>query len=153
MSWLVRDGKVLATLEVQTSWKGRVRGLLGRDGIDGAILLRPARAVHTLRLRFAIDVAFCDGEGSDLRVLKVLTLVPHRVSRPVLRSTAVVECEAGMLAKWGVGPGDRLEVRGGDDLDPRVPVRIRAARTVRRVARVRGRARVRPRARRRQPAG
>jgi uncharacterized membrane protein (UPF0127 family) len=146
MSWLVRDGKVLATLEVQTTWQGRVRGLLGRDGIDGAILLRPARAVHTVRMRFAVDVAFCDGDGSDLRVLKVVTLPPNRVTRPVLRARAVVECEAGMLAKWGVGPGDRLEVRGGDDLDPRVPVRVRAARAVRRAARTR------PRVRRRQPA-
>jgi uncharacterized membrane protein (UPF0127 family) len=149
MPWLVHDGKVLATLEVRTSLRGRARGLLGCDGLDGAILLRPARAVHTLRMRFAIDVAFCD---DDLRVLKVVTLVPNRVSRPVLRSHAVVECEAGMFAKWGVGPGDKLEVRGGDDLDPRVPVRVRAARVVRRVARVRARVRSRARARRRRVA-
>jgi uncharacterized protein len=111
MPWLVRDDQVLATLEIQTSWRGRRRGLLGRDGIDGAILLRPARAVHTLRMRFAIDVAFCD---RDLVVVKVLTLPPYRVTRPVLRSRSVVECEAGMLRKWGIGPGTRLEVRGYD---------------------------------------
>jgi uncharacterized membrane protein (UPF0127 family) len=111
MPWLVRDDQVLATLEVQTSWRGRARGLLGRDGIDGAILLRPARAVHTMRMRFAIDVAFCD---RDLVVVKVVTLVPYRVTRPVLRARSVVECEAGMLRKWGIVPGTRLEVRGWD---------------------------------------
>ena len=39
-----------------------VAGLLGRDGIEGALLLRPARSVHTLGMRFAIDVAFCDAD-------------------------------------------------------------------------------------------
>jgi uncharacterized membrane protein (UPF0127 family) len=111
MPWLVNDGKVLATLEVRTSWRGRARGLLGRDGIDGAILLRPARGVHTLRMRFPIDVAFCD---RDLRVLKVLTVPPNRVTRPVLRARSVIECEAGMMRRWGVRPGTRLEVRGAE---------------------------------------
>ena len=124
MSWLVRDGRVLATLEVQTSLRGRARGLLGRDGIDGAILLQPARAVHTFRMRFPIDVAFCD---RDLRVVRVVTMVPNRATRPVLRSHAVIECEAGMLRRWGIVPGDVLEVRGGDAPPPgrRVTDRIR----------------------------
>ena len=57
-----------------------MRGLLGRDGIEGALLLRPARSVHTFRMRFAIDVAFCD---RDLRVLRVVThgAQPGRVGR------------------------------------------------------------------------
>lgn len=116
MPWLVCDGKVLATLEVPTSWRGRARGLLGRDGIDGAMLLWPARSVHTFRMRFPVDVAFCD---RDLRVLKVVTVVPHRLTRPVLRARGVIECEAGTLARWGVGPGVRLEVRGPDLPAPR----------------------------------
>jgi uncharacterized membrane protein (UPF0127 family) len=109
MPWLVSDGRVLATLEVQTSLRGRSRGLLGRDGIDGAILLRPARSVHTFGMRFAIDVAFCD---RDLTVLKVQTLRPGRLTRPVLRARSVIECEAGMLRRWGVAPGTRLQIRG-----------------------------------------
>jgi uncharacterized membrane protein (UPF0127 family) len=132
MSWLVRDGKVLATIEVETSWRGRARGLLGRDGIDGAILLRPARSVHTFRMRFPIDVAFCDG---DLRVVKVMTLRTNRIARPVLRARSVVECEAGMLRKWGVAPGAQLEVRG---LDPAPGLRRRAADRIRRWRRAAG---------------
>jgi uncharacterized membrane protein (UPF0127 family) len=140
MPWLVRDdGKVLATLEVQTSWRGRTRGLLGRDGIDGAILLRPARSVHTMRMRFAIDVAFCD---RDLRVLKVRTLRPYRVTVPVARARCAIECEAGMLERWGVRPGVRLEIRG----DPTGPARQRSVR----LRRFRP---VVPRPRRREAAG
>ena len=41
MPWLLREGEVLATLEVADSFAGRARGLLGRDGIDGALLIRP----------------------------------------------------------------------------------------------------------------
>lgn len=109
MPWLVRDGKVLATIEVATSVRARTRGLLGRDGIDGAILLEPAKSVHTLRMRFPIDVAFCD---RDLRVLKVVTLPTNRVTAPVRRAHAVVEAEAGMMARWGIRVGDQLHVRG-----------------------------------------
>jgi uncharacterized membrane protein (UPF0127 family) len=115
MPWLVRDGKVLATLEVATSVRDRTRGLLGRDAIDGAILLRPAKSVHTFRMRFPIDVAFCD---RDLRVLKVTTLARNRATLPVRKAHAVIESEAGTMGRWGVRAGDQLDIRGLDDVDP-----------------------------------
>lgn len=113
-AWLVRDGRVLAALEVAESLRGRTRGLLGRDGIDGAILLRPARSVHTFGMHFAIDVAFCD---ADLRVVKVTRLRPNRVTLPVPRARCAIETEAGLLARWGVAVGDELEVRAADGGD------------------------------------
>jgi uncharacterized membrane protein (UPF0127 family) len=107
-SWLVLDGHVLASLEVAETWRSRSRGLLGRDGIDGAILLRPARSVHTFRMRFPIDVAHVD---ADMNVLRVCTMRPNRIGAPVWRARSVIECEAGALARWGVQVGDQLEVR------------------------------------------
>ena len=109
MPWLVRDDKVLATLEVAESVGARTRGLLGRDGIDGAILLAPARSVHTLRMRFAIDVAFLDRNQT---VVRTLTMVPNRLGMPVWRSRAVIEAEAGSFERWGLRSGDRVEIRG-----------------------------------------
>lgn len=109
MAWLLRDGEVLASLEVADSRRARSRGLLGRDGVDGALLLRPCRSVHTLGMRFPIDVAFCD---DGLRVLRVVTMDRHRVSRPVLRSRVVIEAEAGTFRRWSLRPGDVLEVKG-----------------------------------------
>jgi uncharacterized protein len=114
MPWLVRDGKVLATLEVADSLRARTKGLLGREGIEGAILLQPARSVHTFRMRFPIDVAFCD---EQLRVVKIVTVPRNRVTVPVLKAAVAIECEAGMLKRWGVAPGDRLEIRGLDGHD------------------------------------
>ncbi len=100
---------MLASLEVAPSRRARARGLLGRDGIDGALMLSPSRSVHTVGMRFAIDVAFCD---ADLRVLRVLTMPRYRVSRPVWRAHSVIEAEAGSFARWRLQPGDQLEVKG-----------------------------------------
>ena len=86
----------------------RRRGLLGRDGIDGALLLSPARSVHTIGMRFAIDVAWCD---RDLVVLRTARLPRRRVTCPVLRAHAVLEAEAGAFARWGLAAGDQLELR------------------------------------------
>ena len=37
--WLLRDGKVLAALEITRDGAARRKGLLGRDGLDGALLI------------------------------------------------------------------------------------------------------------------
>src|SRR5580765_2752079 len=97
MAWLVRDGEVLATLEVVESIGGRMRGLLGRDSIEGAVLLRPAKSVHTLGMRFAIDVAYVDDELAVLRTVQMRT---WRLGRPVMKARGVIEAEAGAFALW-----------------------------------------------------
>src|SRR5436305_2748842 len=108
--WLVREGEVLATLEVADSFAGRLRGLLGRDGLDGALLIRPARSVHTIGMRFPIDVAFCD---RDLVVLATVHMRRHRLGAPRLGARVVIEAEAGAFERWHLRPGDQLRVEGG----------------------------------------
>lgn len=118
MPWLLREGEVLASLEVAASHRDRARGLLGRDDFEGALLLERTRSVHSLGMRFPIDVAFCD---SEFVVLKTLRLRPHRVTFPVWRADRVLEAEAGSFAHWSLCPGDELEVRDRDD-DSGAPV-------------------------------
>ena len=108
MAWLVRDDEVLASLEIADSARARARGLLGRDGIDGAIYRLPCRSVHTLGMRFAIYVAFVDEE---MVVLRVVHMRPWRLARPSWRAKGVVEAEAGSFASWELRVGDQLEVR------------------------------------------
>ncbi|MGH9038066.1 MAG: DUF192 domain-containing protein [Acidimicrobiia bacterium] len=108
MAWLVRDGDVLASLEVPLRARGRVRGLRGRDDFEGALMLRPCRQVHTFGMRFPLDVAFCDSDGL---VLRVATLPARRVSRPVWKAGFVVEARAGAFERWHLIPGDQLEIR------------------------------------------
>ncbi len=110
MAWLLRDGEVLAALEVADSFNARLRGLLGRDGVDGALLIHKAKSVHTMGMRFPIDVAFC---SEDMVVLSTLCLRRHRVCRPRLKASCVIEAEAGAFERWRLRPGDQLEVKGG----------------------------------------
>ncbi|MGP4092259.1 DUF192 domain-containing protein [Streptomyces sp. KR55] len=97
-------------LEIATSYRARTKGLLGRDSLDGAILLSPANSVHTFRMRIPIDVAYLD---RDLKVIAVHTMKPWRLGLPRLRSRHVLEAEAGVMAGWGVRVGVRVSVEGG----------------------------------------
>lgn len=113
MPWLVHEGRVLASLEIADSRSARRTGLLGREGIDGALLLRPARSVHTVKMRFAIDVAHVtqDVEAETLVVLGITTMRPWRVGRWSRRASGVIEAEAGSFRRWGLEPGMQLEIR------------------------------------------
>jgi uncharacterized protein len=85
----------------------RLRGLLGRDGLDAGegLLLRPASSVHTFFMRFPIDVVFLD------RALVVLgihdTIDPWRtVSQRGAK--VVLELPAGESARRGIAVGEQL---------------------------------------------
>ncbi|HEX4905095.1 MAG TPA: DUF192 domain-containing protein [Acidimicrobiales bacterium] len=109
MPWLLRDGAVLASLEVADDVRTRSRGLMGRETFDGAILLKPAMQVHTIGMRFPIDVAYLD---RDLKVVAIVTgMRPRRLGRPRFGARAVVEAEAGAFDRWGLRVGDELEVQ------------------------------------------
>jgi uncharacterized membrane protein (UPF0127 family) len=103
--------RVFASAEVADVRSARRRGLLGRDGIDGAIVLRPCRWVHTLGMRFAIDVAFLDDAGV---VIKTMQMHRQRMGVPVWRARSVIEAEAGAFARWGLRVGDVVEVSERD---------------------------------------
>jgi uncharacterized membrane protein (UPF0127 family) len=108
MPWLVADDRVVASLEVADTRRARRRGLLGRDTIEGALLIEKARSVHTIGMRFSIDVAHLD---ADRRVLAVTTMAPGRIGRPRLGARSVLESEAGTMHLWGIEVGTQLEVR------------------------------------------
>lgn len=116
MPWLVHEGRVLASLEIAESRPARRKGLLGRDGIDGALLLRPAKSVHTVKMRFSIDVAHVaavtDADNEEaLMVLSTTTMNPGRMGKWSPRANGVIEAEAGAFRRWGLMPGIQLEIR------------------------------------------
>ncbi|MFJ2904641.1 MULTISPECIES: DUF192 domain-containing protein [unclassified Streptomyces] len=104
---LVVPGGVAVALEVAASYRARTKGLLGRDSVDGVMLLSPANSVHTFRMRIPIDVAYLDRR---LRVIAVRTMKPGRLGRPRLRSRHVLEAEAGAMAGWGIRVGVQVRV-------------------------------------------
>jgi uncharacterized membrane protein (UPF0127 family) len=104
---LFLDGELLGEVEVARSLADRSRGLLGRDGIETGLVLRPASSVHTMGMRFAIDVVYVDRAG---RVLAVTTMAPQRMGLPRLRSKWILETEAGRCGQWGIVAGCTLSV-------------------------------------------
>ena len=66
--WLVSNGTVIAAAEVAVSRSERNRGLLGRTSFDGAMVLPHTRWVHTVGMRFPIDVAHLGPDGTVVHV-------------------------------------------------------------------------------------
>ena len=109
MPWLVTDdARVLASAEIADARSARRRGLLGRAHLDGALVLRPCRWVHTIGMAFHIDVAFLDDDG---QVVKTMQMHRHRIGVPVWRASTVIEAEAGAFARWNLRVGDVVQVR------------------------------------------
>lgn len=78
----------------------RMRGLLGRTGLPdgGAMLFRRCRSVHTLGMRFALDVVFLDG---SLRVIDIVSAPPGRRRLHHPRATHVLEAPLGSGLRLG----------------------------------------------------
>jgi uncharacterized protein len=108
MAWLVSDARVLASAEVADTRRARRRGLLGRDGLDGALVIERCRWIHTVGMRFPIDVAYLDDDGI---VVKTMHMNRFRVGIPVWRASWVIEAEGGAFGRWGLHVGDEVELR------------------------------------------
>lgn len=66
------------------------------------------RWVHTVGMRFAIDVAFVDDAGT---VTKIVRMKPWRLGVPVRGATWVIEVATGSFERWGLAVGDVVELR------------------------------------------
>ena len=108
MPWLVCEDRVIASVEIARVGKDRRRGLRGRDDITGALLIERCGSVHTIGMRFDIDIAYLDG---GRRVLDIVTMPPGRIGRPRPRARSVLEARAGAFESWGVAIGEVLDVR------------------------------------------
>lgn len=91
----------------------RLVGLLGTTAIaEGeGLWIVPCRSVHTVGMRYPIDVVFLDARGVVVGILE--GLLPNRVGRVVRDARGALELRAGTLAATGTAPGDRLEFEGG----------------------------------------
>ncbi len=108
MGWLVRDGEVLAAVEIADTARSRRRGLIGPRRLRGRAGAAPLPPRAHRGYAVPLDVAFCDTEGI---VLRTTTLAPWRISPIVRRAAFVIEAEAGAFDRWRLARGDRLELR------------------------------------------
>ncbi len=115
MAWLVSDARVLASAELASDRAGKRRGLLGRDGLEGAFVIERCRWIHTIGMRFPIDVAYV---GDDGIVVKTMQMHRHRLGVPVWQASWVIEAEAGAFGRWGLRVGDEIELSTDDEYGP-----------------------------------
>jgi uncharacterized protein len=82
------------TLLVAGDRRARRRGLARLDALPAghALLIEHCRSVHTLGMRFALDLLWLDGDGSLVRLDRG---VGARRVRTCLRARAVIEAAAG----------------------------------------------------------
>ena len=94
------------------SRRARRKGLLGRAGLApfSALVLAPCPAVHTLFMRFAIDVLFVDRDGRVVHIVQALA--PWRAAMSS-SAHAAIELPAGTLESRDVAVGDSLYLAEG----------------------------------------
>jgi len=86
----------------------RTRGLLGRpriEGTEGLLILR-CSSVHTVGMRYPIDVVFLDRHGCIARIVE--SLGPMRMAI-CIGAANVLELAAGQARRLALKPGLRLQ--------------------------------------------
>jgi len=104
----------LATdLAVAQTHLTRLRGLLGVSADDfrngRGLWIKPCRGVHTLAMRFPIDVVYLDRAGTVVHVEH--NLQPWRFSPVRMQATSVLELPSHTVAGTGTALGDSIEIR------------------------------------------
>lgn len=86
-----------------TLW-GRLRGMIGRRGFDGVLLLVPCHDIHTFGMRHPLDVAFVAADGTIIE--------SHRNVQPRHRlknRDAAATLERFAASSPWFAPGDRMQ--------------------------------------------
>ncbi len=109
----VRTGSVIAeVVESALDSKSRRKGLLGRDSLadSHALVLAPCGSVHTIGMRFPIDVLFMNADGS---VIKIVERMGAWRMAGSLQACITVELPTGSVQRHHVLTGDRLSIQSG----------------------------------------
>jgi uncharacterized membrane protein (UPF0127 family) len=88
----------------------RMVGLLGQRGLEPGtgLIIFPSQAIHTVAMRFAIDVIFLD---RDWRVVRLRpAMVPYRLTGICWKARCVLELPVGVIARSSTQVGDQLFV-------------------------------------------
>jgi uncharacterized membrane protein (UPF0127 family) len=95
-----------------THWS-RLVGLLGTSGGDFGnscgLWIRPCRGVHTLAMRFPIDVVYLDRTGRVVHLEH--NLQPWRFSPVRMQAASVLELPSHTVARTETALGDLIEIK------------------------------------------
>lgn len=96
-------------ISIASSYWQRLAGLLGKSELltGQGLLLVPCNSVHTMFMRYPIDVLFLSRDFVVLKAVKQLK--PWRLAL-LKESHQVVELKAGTITRSGVSVGDVLDL-------------------------------------------
>jgi hypothetical protein len=88
----------------------RMIGLLNRNslGEGEGLLLDRCYGIHTIGMRFSIDVLFLD---RDFRVMRAVAAVPPFRTSIVKQAVYVLELPVGSIARTRTEAGDQIQMR------------------------------------------
>jgi uncharacterized membrane protein (UPF0127 family) len=88
----------------------RMVGLLNRRALSvgEGLLIDRCYGIHTIGMRFSIDVLFLD---KDLRVLRVVPAIPPCRTCVTKHAVYVLELPAGAVAQTGTATGDQVQIQ------------------------------------------
>jgi uncharacterized membrane protein (UPF0127 family) len=126
------DGLCIARrVQLASSFRARCIGLLRQTSMpeNEGLLLVPGGSIHTMGLRFAIDVVFL---SRQMRVLGVAERVqPWRIAIAPRGTARVLELPAGRIAHTGLTIGTYLTVDAAPpDAGERVTIKVPRVRNV-----------------------
>jgi hypothetical protein len=84
----------------------RLVGLLGKPG-EG-LLIVPSQAIHTVAMRFAIDVVFMDRNWHVIHLSPAVA--PFRMTGLHWKARSVLELPVGVIAQTSTSVGDQLSI-------------------------------------------
>jgi uncharacterized protein len=112
-----RQVSLASVLTVADTHWTRLRGLLGLDtgefGKGRGLWIVPCRGVHTLGMRFPIDVVYLDRQMKVIHVQSELQ--PWRVAPVRGQAASVLELPCRTAVETGTAVGDRIEITVGQD--------------------------------------
>ena len=105
-----RGGAVVVQAERADHFWRRAVGLLGRHSLPPGtgLWLLPCGAVHTLGMRFALDLIFLDRENRVVRLIRNVSPWRFFVTGGA-RVASVIELAAGWLPSDALTEGDQFE--------------------------------------------
>ena len=105
---VARGTVVGETIEVAASATQKVKGLLGRDCLEDGqgLLFKGAGSLHTLFMRFPIDVIYTDKHGKVVKLARAVR--PFKLVAAPLRCHYALELPAGAILASKTQVGDHL---------------------------------------------
>ena len=115
---VTRSTTLATRCEVASSLFKRIRGLLGREGLEQGegLLISPCPSIHMWGMKFSLDAVFVDKDLVVVDVVESLAPGKYFVARPLeeegvtRKARDVFELPVDTIARTQTQRGDRLEL-------------------------------------------